>query len=609
MDKLWFQTYFVSGLIYQIVGASSHNAAAITLRDYHPPNQLAFILLQRRMGVVHHNGTRQRYHQRRFHRWPSSSSSSSSILDDSTFAIRTYKKTSINDDDETAIDDESSNYNSSSSNNNGGMYLDQETYLQAEENLLRSDGSLDLYASEQHQQQRVNYPPPLEVIPKIKNKTYKAAVEGLFSQPPSYSYSDNNDEDAENNTKLSKSKQQLSDEEQLYQAVMNIENGKRDVSKKQQLVDPEVLHQQVFAEEQTYLQQSTEFRKSLSSLYNNDDNTESPMAKERRKAIEKYNEEVLNELMKEMDAMEEMALSKEDALRLAKEKGVDESNYQPNTGTGKDGIVCSKCGLRVTPDMVQRAEIIERTKEGGLEKKKSIIGSGLLCQACYGQQFRTVDESKVRVATSGNFYKSPYRSFDTNGKKNTQQSWKAKGDNGERYRRMRKLSKSTGRSDVQGVDTSSLFDLPKEKRFTNDAVSAPISPPQASAPSLPKTEQQRNRTRPPRGTTRTLGGAAELAKRRMLQHQDLEPTSTNSENQDEIERTTYQSIQTDETVPSASKVERTMYSGERQVEVHNETYPSDGGDRWMKVEDPGSKKTLYWNTETGEMKKRLEDSY
>ena len=94
----------------------------------------------------------------------------------------------------------------------------------------------------------------------------------------------------------------------------------------------------------------------------------------------------------------------------------------------------------------------------------------------------------------------------------------------------------------------------------------------------------------------------------MLQHQDSEPTFTNTslENQEEIERTTpYQSIQTDETVPSA-KVERTMYSGEREVEVHNETYPSDGGDQWMKVEDPGSKKTLYWNTETGEMKKTID---
>jgi len=458
-----------------------------------------------------------------------------------------------------------------------GPYLNEETYLQAEDNLLRSDGSLNFNNSNGDQQQtRSSYSQPVQ---KIKNKTYQSAVQGLFSPPPSYSYDENNITDDDSNN-LSKTQQQLSDEEQLYQAVTDQQQNKT------QMIDPETLHQQVFAEEQTYLQQSTEFRKSLSSLY--DDNVESPIAKERREVINQYNEEVLSDLIKEIDIMEDMALSREEAMTLAKDKEVTTKDGKKKN----DEVLCYKCGCRVTPDMIQRAETIEISKGGEVQQNSG----GVLCQACYGQQFRTNDESKVRVAT-GNFYDSynnsgGLRMFDKrkNGYRG-RRKWSGKEDGG-----------SNKESDVQGINTSSLFDMPKKKRFdgterTPPLPATPTPTPQSktkevisskSPPNIPSssTRQQRRQARPPprRSSHTSLGGGEELERRMRQQDAEASSKSSDMKNNSTISR-------------EEGKVDRSPAT----------TQTSNISDQWVKVEDSSSPgKILYWNQQTGEMKNSLD---
>jgi len=447
---------------------------------------------------------------------------------------------------------------------NSGPYLNEETYLTAEDNLLRSDGSLDINNSNGDQQQR-------QPVQKIKNKTYQSAVQGLFSPPPSYSYDDNSSTD----DNLSKTQQQLSDEEQLYQAVTDQQQ-----QNKNQMIDPETLYQQVFAEEQTYLQQSTEFRKSLSSLY--DDNVESPIAKERREVINQYNEEVLSNLLKEIDIMEDMALSREEATSLAKDKEVAKTTGKKK----KDEVLCYKCGCRVTPDMIQRAEAIDISKGGEVQQSSG----GVLCQACYGQQFRTNDESKVRVAT-GNFYDSynnsgGSRMFDR--RKN--------GYRGRRKWSSKENGSSNKESDVQGINTSSLFDMPKKKRFDGTETLRQPPTPQSKAKevgsTLPpntslssSTRQQRRQTRPPpRRSPRTnLGGGEELERR--MRQQDAEANSKSSD----LENSRLAREEGKVDIPPAT------------------TQTSSISDQWVKVEDPSSPgKVLYWNQQNGEMKNSLD---
>ena len=88
---------------------------------------------------------------------------------------------------------------------NSGLYLNEETYLQAEDNLLRSDGSLNLNNSNGDKQQQRRPSPYSQPVQKIKNKTYQSAVQGLFSPPPSYSYDESADDDSSN---ISKTQQQ-----------------------------------------------------------------------------------------------------------------------------------------------------------------------------------------------------------------------------------------------------------------------------------------------------------------------------------------------------------------------------------------------------------------
>jgi len=523
-----------------------------------------------------------------------------------------------------------SDYEESEGEYNDGLYLDEETYLQAEATLLRPDGSLNFNERQDKQGKSMtdfpdtaassqSYPP----VPKIKNKTYQAAVEGLFSPAPSYSYSNddgNNDSQIGITDQLSNPQQQLSDEERLYQTVMDIEGGKST----QQMMDPETLHQQVFAEEQAYLQQSEEFRKSLSTLYTDE---ESPMAKERREAVNQCNEKVLNELMKEMDEMEGLAISRDDAMRQAKD------NSPTTNKQAKDVIICFKCGLRVTSDMIQRAETIEIAKGGGgVQKKKinAVESCGILCQSCYRQQLHTKDEATVRLGAGSFGGSSSARTFD----KNNPNSWQQTG--GEKYRggkkERRRSGRNGGRGSVQGIDMSSLFKEPKgydteRKNNTAPKTSVDSKRPSSNTPSG-------GQKMPPRRTSRVLGGG-ELAKRRQQQQPESSDEDLEQQTTQRTERS-FKSQKFERTASPTQRMERTLREeinsedsseiGKLEEKVGEERVPSspisdddfssmntrieqpmeNNIDNWVKVEDPGSKRMFYWNTETGEMKKTLD---
>jgi len=636
--------------------------------------------------------------------------------------IRQQSSISSADNEETIIDKQADT-------NNNGMYLDEETYLQAEDNMLRSDGSLNLSTKpslqydqqEQQQYQQQQYTTrsndatsyasatsaTTPYVPKIKNTMYQTAVEGLFSPPPSYSYSDDTKNDDIN---LSNSQQQLSNEEKLYQAVMDIENGKGT----QPVVDPETLHRQVFAEEQTYLQQSEEFRKSLSQVVSEGNDNENPMAKERREVVEQYNEKVLENMMKEISVMEELAVSREDAM-MGVQGEMDKLLPNPahagaaaSTGSGSNGrmkkddaVMCSKCGLRVTPDMMQRAEMIaimakkDASGEQVPQKKKMmgsdvVIGySNILCQACHGQKFRTNDEAKVRVGQGSPSYgdyntmydetknpRQPWANKKGGGYNNKgKQKWKGSSDYGKEGGSKRSgvqgintaslfdmPKKGTRRSDGQGIDTSSSFDMPTKGRSsdvqginTSSSLDMPTNGYDAeskresiNAAPTPKTTRVSSNKRPssstppsggrqnqpPRRTSHILGGQ-ELAKRMQRDSEssvsdDLEKqkiTSLRSERTlkarktertrssitQRIERMTPLSSPTrqeDSSKMDKLKTKNVLSSSTAKVSDSNnrneEPMENNGSDNWVKVEDPGTKRIIFWNTETGEMKKTLD---
>eukprot|EP00985_Skeletonema_marinoi_P000848 scaffold343_cov89-Skeletonema_marinoi.AAC.1 len=180
----------------------------------------------------------------------------------------------------TKDDNNNGDENNINANDSNGIFLDLDTYLQAEETLLRPDGSLSGSGNQ-----------------ILQNEAYQSAVmQGLF--PPTYSYPD------------IKLERDLSDEELLLRSVTDIQNDKSSLTQQQQQMDAETLHQQVFAEEQVYLEQSEDFRKSLS----NNLQSETPMARGRREAVEEYNQEILSDLLREIEEMEAGAISREDAL-------------------------------------------------------------------------------------------------------------------------------------------------------------------------------------------------------------------------------------------------------------------------------------------------------
>ncbi|KAL3827264.1 hypothetical protein ACHAXA_004739 [Cyclostephanos tholiformis] len=569
-----------------------------------------------------------------------------------------------------------------------GPLLDGETYLRAEYNLLRPDGTLHLdeydgWGGRYHssaESAAAYYPPPT----RIKNRAYIAAAQGLFSPAPSYYYLDtpndhDDDDDDDRDLDLStESRRQLSDEELLYLAVVDIESMKNNTvgakgGGSASVVDSETLHRRVFDEERAYLEQSEKFRKSLSSSMttSNGDEDESLIAMSRREEIEKYDEGVLSDLIREIDAMEEMAISREEAMRLLvnDDRSDDESaDDNTNDGRGKRGgggvgrrddfVRCSKCGLRVTPDMIQRAEAIEnisngygRGEGGTLARRKYcndvVVPSidKLCCSACYGMRFRATNEATVRTAiwsgggspssfVGGGF--SPSSSYSSSSSRRFDGKWN--NDEGRRSRSNGRYdvgkenwNKSRSTNTVQGISTSSLFDMPERGRYNAEMRgsssqlpkmlidAAALKTPRNTNDVLPRRDKStfdnsRRRSSPPRRTSSIVWGGEELARRMQR--------DTESRDDDNLVERRTKNGRTYESRTVVKRDDPTSNIGEEDdgvslgsvdggLIISNDSNDDDVDKKttskinveqsWVTIEDPVSKRILHWNTDTGEM--------
>ena len=478
--------------------------------------------------------------------------------------------------------DDNINNGDEENDTSNGIFLDLDTYLQAEETLLRPDGSL-------RDNNNINGPNEIK-----RNEAYQSVVmQGLF--PPTYSYPN------------TKQEQDLSDEELLLQSVTDIQNDKSTLTQQQQLSDAEALHQQVFAEEQVYLEQSEEFRKSLSSnLHSSDENYESPMAKGRREAVEEYNQGILSDLLREIEEMEATAISRDEALSRASNGGsvmdeVEDAKFITDEGTSSTGrpAFCSQCGLPVTPDLVQRASY-------GTQK--------LLCHACYGAQFRLKDEAKVRLASGPNIWEANQMSSEK--KKRSQMS------------RRRRFDKSK----MNRIDTSSLFRIP-DSRMPNEQIINDVNDKRTPTTEDPASESlsSRGEISSPTGNKKTTKPAGTLDAKKTITSSGGTPAPSTSNAKSSVERrrkptaprllggrelekrkTQRQSAAEDETdtnlldkhTPQVNKLRQQEVGAKRiEAEASPETYSSEN---WVKVEDSTTKRIMYWNKETGEMKRSID---
>ena len=414
-----------------------------------------------------------------------------------------------------------------------GIFLDAETYLQAE-SLLQPDGSLDLDFNTK------------ATKPKVQNPIYQSAADALLS-PQSYP-SDGMDP----TNVLKESQRQLTEDEMLLQAMQRIQNPS-------QRIDPEVLHQQVFAEEQVYLQQSEEFRKSLSTLFTNE--AETPMAKARREAIQSYNDGVLEDLMKDIDEMEKIAPSREEAMKLARAEAPLNNH-----------VLCSKCGCRVTPDVIERFERMKAAQESGAMQYQKIE---MICDACYGSQFRSTNEAQTRLGVG------------LNGDYSSARMWEKKPLRPRRDGDQSKTSESF-------LDTSSLFQMP-----TGYGEATSVDP---------NSHNPQNRTNRSSGSTN---------KRQMVS-----PQSREFRRPDQTGRT----MQAKSDYRSSTVEKQFIRSEQYMAKTQNRTgdmvttredrlkmmrskqtakpKSTEGSEEWVKVTDPKSQRMFYWNKSTGEMRKR-----
>lgn len=439
-------------------------------------------------------------------------------------------------------DDDDDGYKDTTIGNNiNGPYLDEETYLQAENNLLRPDGSLGLSS-----------------VSKIKNKTYQAVTEVLLSPAPSYSY----DDDAHDRSNGSV----LSDEEKLYGAV----NGKVDVTN-DNMIDPETLHGEVFAEEEAYLQQSRQFRKALSSMTKND---ESSMAKDRREEIERYNEKVLIDLIKEMDEMEALAVSREEAIGSPV---MDEKEA-----------------------MMKRAETIRSTDEAKV--RTAIWTPGSTSSYNGGESStssRMFDKKTQQWPKSNNSYKW---------RKDAAGKWRKANDD---------QIIDNKRNSIGGISTSSLFDMPKKRSDDYSAVSStPIDVASLKVQQIindrlsstikntPNYDRQRSPTS--RRISPMLGGLAQRMQQRDLESRGQENVPeqqihTNGQSIEKRKQSQTPSIVVDESSQNAKLAIDSINEHKVIAAANNDHINSS----WVKIEDSDSKRTLFWNTESGEMKNTM----
>jgi hypothetical protein len=391
-----------------------------------------------------------------------------------------------------------------------GVLLDSESYLEAD-SYLQQDGTLNFDGNNNQWGQKKN------------NPLYQSAAAALLSTSSPALEDDQSEFDSE-----ASRQRQLTDDELLFQAVSNIDNNP-------QRVDPEELHQQVFAEEQTYLEQSEEFRKSLATLY--DDDTESPMAKARREAIDAYNDEIVEKLMAEIEEIEKLAPSKEEALKQA-------------ASQKSQLIFCNRCGCKVTPDVIERFEKMKETS-------KETSSQQMLCDACYLEKFRTFDEARIRLGVGNYGESSSAKMYDT-------KKYKVRSRNDDRVKR---------RETRNFIDTSSLFQMPKETQVTNIGIETAKLELESSSDYTETPQRSRPRTQ--------QLGSREL-NRRMEQQQKSELTRI-------VEKQV------------ASEKYVTQKKAVRSV-------TEEKGDVWTRVTDEKSNKTFFWNKATGDMRKTPPES-
>jgi hypothetical protein len=581
-----------------------------------------------------------------------------------------------------------------------GPFLDGDTYLKAEYEFLGPDGSL--YLDDGGGDRRDRSPRGGRVWEWEGGVGSRrdwqlgappAAMGGLSSQAPSYYYVDPPDDDDDDNpddyrSTSSVARRQSSDERSpSYRSIEESEGGGAgdEVVESSFVEDSKTLHERVFEEERAYLEQSEGFRKMLSAMSDNEYDDESPMAKSRREEIERYNESVIDKLIREIDEMEDLAVSREEAMGCLVNNDEGEGKGGSLSDDGANGVSnergrrrdddvrCSKCGLRVTPDMIQRAEAIEIISnmdgngrggggakgvggEGALVRRRygnDVSPSGgsttVCCSACYGMRFRTTNEATVRTAIwsggggspssfVGGRYNSSSSSKMFDGKRNDgdgRKSW----SNNQRYDGGKeKWNKNRNTNTVQGISTSSLFDMP-ERGYNSEMKGRSSQPPKvpnddalSNTPGNPNVrpperdgstpDYRRRRSFPPRRTSSIVGGGGELARR-------MQRDAESRNEDDSVERRT-QTGRTFETGTSAGRITTTSNNwGEddgvslggaitgRKSNGHTpNTNDDDGADEktktntdvdqcWIKVEDPDSKRILYWNTDTGEMKNMM----
>lgn len=389
----------------------------------------------------------------------------------------------------------------------GGILLDPDTYLQAE-SLLQPDGSLKLDNIDAN---------PNQSMPKMQSPLYQAAAAQLLT--------DQGNPYQGNVANSPSFQQQAEDDEMLLRAVTNIKNNPN-------RIDPEELHQQVFAEEEAYLKQSEGFRKSLTSMY--DEGVESPMAKARREAIESYNEMMLEKLLEEIDEIEKLAPTQEEALRQAKTKA-----------PLNEHVFCNKCGCRVTPDVIERFHKMREAREGGNQARFQKIE--LLCDACYGAQFRAVDEAKTRLGV-GNYGDASTAKMYDNKKMKPRREYNDRDRTRQRF------------------DTSSMFSMPREAR-----VPTPV-----------ESRQNMNRSDYP-DSNRVFGSSDDDIKNNQ---------STRSRSRQLGSRELTRRMQRDSSSFDS-----------KNSEEQETSKPSGANEEWTQVMDRQTKRRFYWNKTTGEMRK------
>eukprot|EP00804_Cyclotella_cryptica_P011369 CCRYP_016047-RA/>CCRYP_016047-RA protein AED:0.23 eAED:-0.19 QI:0/-1/0/1/-1/1/1/0/514 len=414
-----------------------------------------------------------------------------------------------------------------------GILLDAQTYLEAD-GLVQQDGTLNLNFN------------PVRPEPKMKSPLYKSAADRLLAAP---FYSLRNNDQLDNPyDQRSISSQKLTDEEMLLQAMANIND-------KSQRIDPELLHQQVFSDEQAYLQQSEDFRSSLTTLY--DDGKESPMAKARREATESYNQGVLDSLMKEIDEMEEMALTREEALKQAKK----ESPLSELT-------LCCKCGCKVTPGVIERFQKMRMAQADGSSQsqhRKPV----LLCDACYGSQFRASNEAVTRLG-AGQF-----------GEASAAKMWDKK-----TYRPRRSGEQGTWGESF--VDSSPFYQFPKRYGATEKVESN----------RQPDAVMRQKMTPPPRDS-----GNSKL-QRQQIQRESQMPSNVFEEKTSREDQMTRMRQRQN---PKKSNEEGvTIRKDSSNVSSYKQVVKSEKSgesEEWVRVTDEKSRRTYYWNKTTGEMRK------